>query len=157
MNIERFQFKRITGDWENKKNYKPNNGEPVFIKEGVKDNYPIIIVGDEKNATLEYLYNNKKNVFISNKGVQEIIDALYTNSNENSTADIDTKGTSGDSSKFSRADHTHKITRGIVEGVMNVNGEIATPRCRKISMGTNDPNESRVEGSLGDIYIRYEE
>jgi hypothetical protein len=57
MNIDTIQCKRITSGWDNKKGYKPADGELVYIcVSGIFNGNPFIVIG-MSNMTVKELYD----------------------------------------------------------------------------------------------------
>lgn len=173
MNIEKLQIKRITSDWGIKQVYKPALGEFVLIN--VDNNFtiaildgvntivnskttPFFVVGNGTD-NVSTLIQNGKNIYLSHTAEMGFIGQLIaTNSQDDAPAAVTSdNGAVGSSTKLARADHSHNLTKDTVVSLLSADTDISTLGYRKIMMGTEDPNDAGVTGSIGDIYIRYEE
>lgn len=164
MNIESLQIKRVTGNWNTHKNYKPASGELVLInvnneftvasgmlKINTKSN-PIIVVGDGATTLSGLMGNTSTRMYLSSDSVKDLALALVDT--ETTPKDILSGALVGTNFKASPSDHTHGVKREVLERVLGTNADITSFSCRKIKMGTKMPDSN--EGSVGDIYIKYE-
>jgi hypothetical protein len=157
MEIETLQIKRVTGNWDNHKGYKPLLGEYVLVD--IQGKTKTLIMGNGSD-TLESIFENAECVIPFKNYVDETkttLDGKITNlkpASSSTPLDITKDSSSmGNAPTFAPSDHTHTITKETITDVL-ANGEFIY---RGIQIGTLDPTESNITGEKGDIYIRYEE
>lgn len=155
MEIETLQIKRVTGNWDNHKGYKPLLGEYVLVD--IQGKTKTLIMGNGSD-TLESIFENAECVIPFKNYVDDVQEDLEiqinrlkptTTSTENITSNSASMGTA---STFAPSNHKHKITKKTVTDVLANNGF----EYHGIKFGKDDPTKSNITGSNGDIYIRYE-
>ena len=170
---KKLQLKRVTANWEAHKTYKPEDGEPVFIEvdnsfsiggnQYSTKQHPILVIGSD-NSTLENLISNmdsnSNGVYLPfsliKSWVGENLSALSPSTNV-TPGNVGVTSSLGNSTSFAKADHTHKIEKSTIESVLGVNSDTSEFRCRRIRIGSDDPNVQNVQGETGDIYIIYDD
>ena len=164
MEIETLQIKRVTGSWNTHKTYKPSRGEYVLIDlEGTNPNPPkTLVLGTGVDGdTLETLITKNSCIIPFKYDVVVIDEKINALTPSGTPSDIDGRSSLGSGTKFAYSNHKHGLSKSTVESVLNTNGDILESfNCRKIKCGTLDPmkstNAATIGGSVGDIYIRYE-
>ena len=165
MNIETLQIKRVTGNWDTHKTYKPLKGEYVLVDIPNSDIPKTLVLGNSTNGvdgdTLDELLSKpdcviplKNYVDATKTTLENKITTLKPTSS--STENITSNSASmGEATTFAPSDHTHKITKETVTTVLNADANDFN--YHGIRIGTYDPTEGGITGNAGDIYIRYEE
>lgn len=155
MDIESLQIKRITGNWNTHKTIKPKKGELIFIEKGVITNNPgYIVIGNGIN-TVEELVNDSSRVVLFKEEISDYITNLYPSTSPNDNpGNISNRFNLGDSEHFARANHSHMITGELINSVVQSSSTLDNIVLRKVYAGTTDPSPDK--GSVGDIYIKYE-
>ena len=157
MNIESLQIKRITGNWDTHKDIIPKDGEMVFIELGVIPGGPrCIVIGDGINTVGNLVFNVSSRVFLSKQDVSTYINNLYPSpSTQDNPGNISNEVSRGDSEHFARANHSHKIDKDTINSIVQSSPTLSDICLRKIYAGDTDPSPDT--GSVGDIYIKYEQ
>ena len=165
MEIESLQVKRVKDNWDKHKTYIPKDGEVVFVDYGVDTKTPFtefFILGDGEN-TLEWLLSQEDRVYYSAENIRQLISSAkesvkesipYVSDSPSNTILPYSYGdntTIGRSLNYARADHTHLLSQGVVESILDVYSDINKPKCRRVSAGTTLP----ATASKGDIFIKY--
>ena len=184
MNIDTIQCKRITSNWDEKKGYKPDTGELVYICTGGIFNGDAFIVIGMSNMTVEELYNAGF-YFESHNIVESLLEQQQTKINEgisiaqqecndytdskvlhavsamnpgNTVPKPVTSGSASpgsDSNKFSRVDHQHNINQEQAQNALGCNQPTNEWHCRRIMMKYNTAPTANDNGQQGDIWIVY--
>lgn len=166
MDIESLQIKRITGNWGTNQNYTPKMGELVMIAVNERiqfkvtnayfpsinaKTHPFFIMGDGEHTIGELLESDDNKAYLPYHKLAEYLRTLSDTTPEN----IEKNASSGISDELSRADHTHKITKDTINDVVGSSTTLSEITLRKIYAGTDEPSPD--DGSVGDIYIKYNE
>ena len=158
MNIESLQIKRITGNWDTHKDIIPKDGEMVFIEEGVIPDGPrCIVIGDDIHTVESLVFDVSSRSFLSRQDVSIYINNLYptSTSNKDRPGNINAYSNLGDSWHFARANHSHQISSAAINNIVKSSSVLSDIGLRKIYAGTTEPSLNK--GSVGDIYIKYEQ
>lgn len=159
MDIESLQIKRITGSWGTHKGKIPEDGEMVFIEKGVITDkpgytYAYIVIGNDTN-TIDELVSDSSRVVLFKEEISASINSLYpNNTNQDKPANISDTSSLGDSNHFAKANHSHKIDNNTINSVVKSSSTLSDIGLRKVYAGTDIPSPDK--GSVGDIYIKYE-
>jgi hypothetical protein len=156
MDIESLQIKRITGNWNTHKTIKPKKGEMIFIEKGVITNKPgYIVLGNDTN-TVEELVNDSSRVVLFKEEISTYITNLYPNTSPyDHPGNISNGVNLGDSEHFARANHSHKIDNDTINNIVQSSSTLSSIVLRKVYAGIDVPSPDK--GSVGDIYIKYEQ